>query len=173
MPLCFGNDQPMHYFSVPPDERDKRIELKESLCVIDDHFFHRGRITIPITDYHEDLTFNVWTSISEDNFEIRNTLWNDAARVEQPPYFGWLQTTIPTYGNTLNIKTIARENEPGLIPTIEVIEENHPLTLDQQNGITFDIAKQKVQEILKDQHNGTDRSSIPNLFQKIKRRFFH
>ena len=35
LPLCFGADYPDYYFSIPPEEREKRIELKESLCVVD------------------------------------------------------------------------------------------------------------------------------------------
>lgn len=104
----------------------------ESLCVVDEkHFFHRGRITIPINDYHEDLCFNIWSSISEVNFLLRNELWNTPARVNQEPYFGWLQNVIPTYGETLNIKLMAYESAVGFIPAFEVIEEGHPLTEDQ------------------------------------------
>ena len=154
IPLCFGNSYPDYYYSIPRDEREERIELTESLCVIDNHFFHRGRVIIPIIDYSEDLIFNVWTTISKENFELRNDLWNEPNRIDQDPYFGWLQTIIPTYGDTLNIKTMAYEAEVGLIPYIEVIEDNHSLLRDQQNGISFDVAFDKVQKILKDQHIG-------------------
>jgi len=80
-------------------------------------------------------------------------MWNDPGRVNNEPYFGWLQTVVPTYGNTLNLKTLAREQEVGLIPTIELIEEGHPLTFDQRNGISFDTAAKKVEAILKEFHN--------------------
>ena len=153
LPLTFGNNFPDYYFSVPPDEREKRIEIQESLCVVDGaHFFHRGRLTIPINDYDRDLIFNVWTSISEANFRKRNELWENPGRVNDEPYFGWLQTTIPTYGETLNLKTIAIENVVGLIPTIKMIEDGHPLTIDQEEGITFDKALAIVDFILTSGH---------------------
>jgi len=154
LPLCFGSDYPDYYFSVPPDERDERIELKESLCVVDEqHFFHRGKLTIPIIDHNENLIFNVWTSISAVNFGKRMDLWEDPNRIKEGPYFGWLQTTVPTYGDTLNIKTIATEQEPGVIPEIKSIEEGHLLTIDQENGITFERAVEIVDEIIRQQHN--------------------
>jgi hypothetical protein len=79
MPLCFGSDYPISYSQIPVEERDQRTELKESLCIVDNqYYFHRGRLTIPIIDYSENLIFNVWTSISEDNFWIRMDLWNDS-----------------------------------------------------------------------------------------------
>ena len=154
IPLCFGSDFPDFYFSIPPVERAQRIELQESLCVIDrKHFFHRGRLSIPIIDYEEDLIFNVWASISEDNFRLRMDLWEDPVRTNQEPYFGWLQTQVPTYSDTLNKKTIAVENEPGLIPSIKMIEKNHNLSYDQENGIKFSKAKSIVSQILKEHHS--------------------
>lgn len=157
LPLCFGSAYPDCYFSVSPEEREMRIELKESLCVIDQqHFFHRGRFIIPIKDYHENLVFNVWTSINADNFSKRMDLWENPDRVKAEPYFGWLQTTVPTYGNTINVKTIAQEQEVGLIPEIISIEEGHRLTIDQQNGITYKKAVEIVDAIIRSQHKAPD-----------------
>lgn len=156
MPLCFGSEFPAYYFSVPPDEREQRIEYGESWCYVDEeHFFHRGRLTIPIIDYHEDLVFNVWTTISEDNFCLRMDLWEYPERINQEPYFGWMQTDVPTYGKTISLKSIAIEQSLGLIPEIKLIEENHLLTIDQQNGITFEKAIFIMDQIMKIQHGKT------------------
>lgn len=154
IPLCFGFDFPDYYFSIPEEERESRIELKESLCVVDEkYFFHRGRFTIPIIDYKEDLIFNVWSSISKDNFCKRMDLWENSERTNEEPYFGWLQTNIPTYGETLNFKTIAIEQKTGLIPEIKSIEEEQQLTIDQENGITYNRALEIVDEIMRFQHS--------------------
>lgn len=156
MPLCFGGTFPAYYFSVPAEEREQRVQLEESLCVIDEkHFFHRGRLTIPIIDHYDDLVFNVWTSISEENFCLRVELWESKDRINQEPYFGWMQTNVPTYGETLSLRSIAIEQGLDLIPEIKIIEENHPLTLDQENGITFEKAISIVNEIMKIQHGKT------------------
>lgn len=96
--------------------------------------------------------FNVWTTICAANFEKRVECWNDETRIENDPYFGWLQTYVPTYGNTINIKTTAVEQVPGLIPEIKVIEEGHKLKADQENGITYKQATAIVDEILKSYH---------------------
>jgi hypothetical protein len=155
VPLSFDSEFPDYYFTVPIEERSSRIELEDSVCIIDkEHFFHRGRLIIPITDHPEDLTFHVWTSISRDNFNKRMDLWEDPDRVEQAAYFGWLQTIVPTYGNTINIKTIACEQKVGLVPLIKVTEDGHPLTIDQKNGISYTTALEKVETILKEYHQG-------------------
>jgi len=153
MSLCFGSQFPAYYFAIPEEEREQRIQLEESLCVIDEkYFFHRGRLTIPIIDYHEDLVFNVWTSISEENFYQRVELWEDESRANQEPYFGWMQTNVPTYGETLSLQSIAIEQGLELIPEIKIIEENHPLKMDQENGITLEKAISIVDQIIKIQH---------------------
>ncbi len=150
IPLCFGSDFPDYYYTVPPNEIKKRVELEKSLCVVDKtHFFHRGRITIPIVDFDKDLYFDIWTSISRENFEIRMDCWDSTNRKDYGPYFGWVQNQIPTYENTINIKSKAIEQEVGIIPEIKITEVNHQLAIDQKNGITYQKAKEIVEFILK------------------------
>jgi len=146
IPMTFGNDYPAFYYSIPDDEIENRIEYQKSLCVIDEkYFFHRVRLEIPILDYSENLNFDIWTTISEENFIKRNDDWNNSERTDNEPYFGWLET--------FHLETISRENEVGLIPSLEIIDENHPLYFDQQNGITLEKAQKIVQNILEKQHN--------------------
>ena len=153
IPMCFGSEFPDYYYSIPPNEIETRIELKKSLCVVDkEHFFHRGRITIPIIDFPKDLYFDIWTSISPENFETRMDCWESTNRREFGPYFGWVQNQVPTYENTINIKSIAIEQGIDTIPEIEITEENHQLTIDQQNGITHEKAMKIIQYILKSEH---------------------
>ncbi|WP_076672076.1 DUF2199 domain-containing protein [Pontibacter indicus] len=158
LPLTFGSDYPEYYFTIPEEERETRIEETKSLCVVDEeYFFIRGRLTIPIIDYEEDLIFDVWTTLSEKNFIRTNELWNDTDRVNEPPYFGWLQTYVPTYGNTLNIKTKVITQEVGVIPKVVVIEEDHSLALDQTNGITLEKVLAIITEIIPDLHQETNK----------------
>lgn len=147
--LCFGAEYPVYYFSIPPEEREKRIVMNQDLCVVDDEqFFIRGRITIPIKDAKQELVFNVWTSLSRDNFIRVNDMWDEETRTQEPPYFGWLQTSIPGYINTVNIKTLVHTQQVGFIPEIEVVEENHPLQLAQLHGITIEIANGIAEKII-------------------------
>jgi len=153
IPFCFGSDYPDVYFSIPSEEIDKRIELNKSLCVIDKKFFyHRGQLEISINDYSENLIFNVWTSISEDNFEKRMDDWNNPNRINNDPYFGWMQTQIPTYKDSINIKARAIEEGLGVIPKIEIGDENHQLTIDQENGISLEKAIGIIDFILDKEH---------------------
>jgi hypothetical protein len=153
IPLCFGSEYPDYYFSIPPNERRNRISVTDSLCEIDgEHFFHRCRLIIPINDHKEDFHWNVWTTISAENFQKRQLLWSNPHRIHEPPYFGWLQTLIPTYGDTINIKSMAYEQADGMIPLLEIIEDDHALTNDQRNGITLKKALAIVDAVMRAQH---------------------
>ncbi|TCI84718.1 DUF2199 domain-containing protein [Tenacibaculum sp. M341] len=35
--------------------------------------------------------FDIWTSISPENFKIRIDSWNNENRKDFGPYFGWIQ----------------------------------------------------------------------------------
>ncbi|MFT5618710.1 MAG: hypothetical protein ACI85I_001945 [Arenicella sp.] len=63
-----------------------------------------------------------------------------------------MQTDIPAYGETINIKCLAIENEVGMIPSFEITEENHLLCFEQENGITYKRALEIIEEALKEQH---------------------
>jgi hypothetical protein len=154
LPLCFGAAVPDYYYSIPAEERETRIEKSADWCIIDnEHFFIRGRLEIPIIDYPEKLVWNVWTSLSKQNFVRSQELWNDPLRATEEPYFGWLQTVIPGYDKTLNIKTWVHTQPVGAAPQIEVFEDAHPLLLDQQNGLTLPHVQQLVERLLHQEEN--------------------
>lgn len=149
LPLCFGAKVPLYYYSVPAEEREARVEMSADWCIVDEeYFFIRGRIEIPIIDYSETFVWNVWTSLSEENFMRSQEMWHDPLRVQEKPYFGWLQTEIPGYENTVNCKTWVHTQPVGTIPQVEVFEEKHPLTLDQREGITLMQVQKLVESML-------------------------
>jgi hypothetical protein len=59
-------------------------------------------------------------------------------RPSDPPYFGWLCSPIAVYPNTLHLKLSVRPRPPGLTPLFTVEPTEHPLALDQHNGISIE-----------------------------------
>jgi hypothetical protein len=136
IPTCFGIEAPWRAF-VSEAEFEQRVELTQSLCTIDDeHFFIRGHIEIPIISHHESLVFSVWSSLSEKSFADVNEHWDDPDRVTYPPYFGWLSSPIRPYGNVINLPLSVQSREPGLAPLFTIKQAEHPLAIDQRDGIT-------------------------------------
>jgi hypothetical protein len=138
-----GSDRPDMWWGVPEDERDRRIVLTSDTCVIDDQeYFIRGVIKIPIHDEPHPFGIGVWVSQKRENF-LQYLESPDSDEIG--PFFGWLCTRIQYYPEeTLFLKTMAYFQGGSLRPEILVEPTDHPLAIDQHNGITLDKAWQIV-----------------------------
>lgn len=138
-----GSDRPDQWWEIPEDERERRIELASDTCIIDDEdFFIRGVIQIPVHDHPQAFGFGVWVSQKRENFLAYLDNFESS---EIGPFFGWLSTHIAFYPEeTLLLKTRAHFRGGGLRPLIELEPTNHPLAVDQREGITL----QKALEIV-------------------------
>jgi hypothetical protein len=148
LPFSFSAETPALYDSIPDGERDSRSELTSDLYVIDEeHFFVRGCLEIPILDELEPFVWGVWCSLSKENFRKTMEMREREGRESEPPYFGWLCTALPLYPDTLQLKTHVHTRPLGQRPFIELEPTDHPLAVDQRQGIT--IARvQKIAEAL-------------------------
>jgi hypothetical protein len=54
------------------------------------------------------------------------------------PFFGWLNASLKPYPETTDLKTRVHLRDNGLRPWIELEPTNHPLALEQRNGISVD-----------------------------------
>lgn len=143
LPMDFGADAPAAYYSIPPAERDDRCELTSDLCMIDAReFFVRGCLEIPVIDGPRPFVWGVWTSLSEANFQRMARMWESPERENEPPFFGWLCTSLPLYPDTLLLKTNIHTRPIGTRPSVELEPTEHPLALEQRNGITMDRVRE-------------------------------
>jgi len=144
LPMSFGADAPDYVSAIPEEERESRCEIAQEWCVIDGkHFFVKGCLEIPVLDGPGPFVWIVWSSLSNKNFRRMRELWHTEGRENEPPYFGWLSNTIPLYPQTLNLKADVYTHPVGVRPRIVLHPENHPLVVEQQQGITM----KRVQEI--------------------------
>jgi hypothetical protein len=135
----FGWDYPLQYLEVPEAEREKRCALTSDTCVIDDeHFFVRGCLEIPVIGEEEVFSWGVWTSLSEKNFKHYLELYDVSVRSTHGPFFGWLCAAIGIYGDTMSLKTMVHLRDDGMRPFVELEPTDHPLAVEQRNGITLE-----------------------------------
>jgi hypothetical protein len=135
--FCFGQNEPDYVASVPVEQRAVRVLMDSDLCIVDDrHFFIRGCLEIPIVETQSTFMWLVWVSLSEKSFNRTVDLWETPARVNEPPYFGWLNCRIPGYPDTTQLKVNVHEREVGKRPAIETEPTDHPLAIEQREGIT-------------------------------------
>jgi hypothetical protein len=154
LPFAYGPIYPDLYFSIPEEERDKRVEGDKDFCVIDGkQFFVRGRLEIPVIDSDEVFAWDVWVSQSETNFKRTIELMNTEGRESEEPYFGWLSNNLHLYPDTTNLKTHVLTQPVGIVPTIQLEATEHPLALEQRNGITLGRVKEIAALILHPESN--------------------
>lgn len=143
LPFSYGPSYPDPYLEIPEGERDKRAVLDNDFCIIDNkHHLIRGRLEIPVHGSKELFAWTVWVSLSKENFDRTIKLMETEGREMEPPYFGWLCTNLHLYPDTTNLKTHVHTQRVGSVPTIELEQTDHPLSVEQRNGITLDRVKE-------------------------------
>ncbi|OCA84057.1 hypothetical protein A8F94_15110 [Bacillus sp. FJAT-27225] len=144
LPMSYGSPIPDYVYDIPMEEQESRIEMNDDLCIIDEeYYFIRGCIELPVIDGEGPFTWDVWVSLSKANFNKTIENWDIQGREEElQPMFGWLSTSIPCYPETINLKTMVHTRPVGVTPYIELEPIEHPLALEQRNGITIERIKQ-------------------------------
>src|SRR5688572_22100255 len=66
---AYGADAPFQYSKIPTNESEKRCELTDDVCIIDDKdFFIKGNLFINVEN-NEDFSWNVWVQIPKKDFK--------------------------------------------------------------------------------------------------------
>ena len=90
----------------------------------------------------------VWVSVSESNFRQMKELWEQPGRESQPLYFGWLNSLLPGYPSTFNLKVNVHTRPVGERPFVEVEPTDHALAIEQREGISWKEAYARVERLL-------------------------
>ena len=83
----------------------------------------------------EPFSWGVWVSLSKEHFLTFVRYLEEPKCSHIGPFFGWLSAALPLYPDTENLKTRAHLRDNGIRPYIELEPTDHPLALEQRNGI--------------------------------------
>lgn len=135
----FGAKAPLSYYEIPESERAERCDLGSDDCVIDGkHFFVRGCLEIPVQGENDPFIWGVWVSLSEASFNECIKHFGEDKRSQMDPFFGWLNAWLKPYPDTMDLKTRVHLRDDGIRPFIELEPTNHPLAIEQREGITVE-----------------------------------
>jgi hypothetical protein len=136
LPMSYAAAAPDYWSDALTEEADSALSSDQ--CVIKgEWFFVHGLIEIPVGDTGENFSWGVWVSLSKENYRRMADLWETPGRENEPPYFGWLSTHLPLYSpTTINLKTRVHTRPLGERPFIELEPTDHPLAVEQRDGIT-------------------------------------
>jgi hypothetical protein len=131
-------------FLVPTEEWGERVRISSDLCSVDDaHFLVRTVLEIPIRDTDKTFAFGAWGSLSRENFKTyERELYNPAPAFG--PFFSFLASSLMPYPDIYEVEPRAAMHfRPAKRPLLVLDRCDHPLALDQHEGITVN----KVAEI--------------------------
>jgi hypothetical protein len=148
-PMAYGAAAPLPWFGIPEAERGRRAELTPDLCLIDGkHGYVVGNLELPVHGQRTPFSWDVWVSLSPENFRRTLAHWERPDRVTEPAYFGWVSTSLPGYPQTLNLKAKVVTRAVGVRPRIELEPTDHPLAVEQRRGITMARVREIAETIL-------------------------
>ena len=149
LPLSFSVKAPRAASLIPRNEAERRVVLTRDQCVIDGRSFYlRGRIPVPILGLDEPFIWGVWAEVGPKSFLHTIDMWKVEGREKDPPFPGWLDSEIPVYGNTINIEVDVWTQRVGWRPHFRLIDEERPLAIEQQRGITLARVEQIAAQML-------------------------
>ena len=142
LPFGYGARAPLAAEDIPAAERDERLELGSDQCVIDDaRFFLRARLEIAVTDAPEHtFIWGVWVEVTELQFDRAAVLW-ETHDSKQPPMPGTLATAVPCLEGTAGLAAHLHFHAAGQVPRVVLAAGDHPLVLEQQQGIDLQRVK--------------------------------
>jgi hypothetical protein len=144
LPLSYSVKAPSAVRAVPAEEMQERIVITPDQCVIDNRdFYLRGRFLVPVIGLEEPFVWGVWVEVSPKTFIRANEMWAVEGRELEPAFPGWLNTEIPIFGDTINLEVMVQTQKVGQRPQFTVIDPEHPLAIEQRDGITM----RRVEEI--------------------------
>jgi hypothetical protein len=126
--------------------------LTNDFCVLHGQdYFVRCVLRIPILGSDDEhLEYGVWSSLSEKNFQLYRDTFDSGDQSELGPWFGWFSNQLPDYPQTLMLKCHVHPQAERKRPLLELEPTDHPLAVEQRNGITLE----RLLEIYA--HNGHD-----------------
>ena len=133
-----GYSQPDHTTGIVGSERESRVLLSSDLCVLDEKFFFvRCQLPMKVRGTGENFAWGVWSSLSKENFQ-RYYASYDEDMSDWDPMFGYLSNRLSHYPDTLGLKLSVQTRGKGDRPTVQLEPTNHPLAIDQRNGMTLE-----------------------------------
>jgi hypothetical protein len=144
---------PEPVFELSDDERAERAELGEDSGVYREaggreHYYVRGLLEIPIPSLDRYFGYGTWVEVDGDSYDRLGELWHDERGRDEPPFAGRLANELSPYEGTFGLPAMLQLREVELLPLVELVDTDHLLRAEQQNGITEARAQQLAATVM-------------------------
>ena len=143
---------PSSYHELTESEKISTAEIDTDFCTItyEDQIDRFIRVVLKqkVNNSDQDLEYGLWVSLSEKSYTDYQNNYNTENHKKQ--YFGWLNSRVREYENTINIPTTVitkiGNNRPEIIPHNDFA---HDFVRDYYNGISRKEAEKRIHEMMK------------------------
>lgn len=149
----FGFPAPDHYSWLTDEQKAQFGYLDSDFCevTIDNRtdFFIRTVLEIPIHEASEPFLWGVWVSVSSKSYQRYQETFGDSTPGDG--FFGWLNNALPWYPEAGNLGADVYLQAGGDRPVIRLHlsgVDDHPLVLDQINGISVATAQEIAEFVM-------------------------
>ena len=132
MEVAFG--MPDDFFSLAEGERNSRGKISDDFCQLDDRYFVRSVIPVPVKDRAGIYCWGVWVELNKDDFFKTYDTWDEDDVSHIPKLAGKLANALPDYENTISLSgelQLKSDSRPFFY-----VSEDSNLKTDQSTGIT-------------------------------------
>lgn len=114
--------------------------LTEDFCILEgEHFFVRSVLNMPIIGRAgREFGYGIWVTLSKKNFDLYLDTFDAGEQGHLGPWFGWFSNRLKGYPDTLNLKCQVHPKDGRQRPSVELESTEHPLAVEQREGIAFD-----------------------------------
>jgi hypothetical protein len=132
---------PEPVFELPEDEREARAEIGSDSGVFrspdgEEHYYVRGLLELPIPALDTYFGYGAWIEVDGESYDRLGELWDDERGRDEPPFVGKLANELAPYESTHGLPVMLQLREVERLPTVELVETDHPLRADQREGIS-------------------------------------
>jgi hypothetical protein len=132
---------PEPVFELSERERVHRAELGEDSGIYraadgGEHYYVRGLLEIPIPSLDRYFGYGAWIEVDGESYDRIGALWNDERGRDEPPFPGRLANELAPYEGTFGLPVMLQLRDVELLPAVELVDTDHRLRAEQQNGIS-------------------------------------
>jgi hypothetical protein len=134
--------RPDAIWDIPKQQREKRADESDDLCVLWGRGFKRNRhfvravLPLPVDGRVRPYRIGVWVETTKKDFHRILDLWTEPHQDQEPPFLGKLANQLPLNDVTLGLKVNLQLSGPTERPAVLVAESRHSLFIEQSTGIS-------------------------------------
>jgi hypothetical protein len=143
LPMDYAHRAPDAWVALSEAERSTRAKLDSNLCAIDQReFYVRGCIEVPVPECDDIFAWGVWASVPKESFWYILDKWTAEIPADEPPIPGRLCNRINAYPDSTDLRCSVHLRSNNLRPRFVLEPTDHPLAIEQRDGITLERVKQ-------------------------------